>query len=61
MREKTRRKDSETQDRVPKLKQENERLEEGIKLLSKEGTFLNGIFQAGAGKMMRSLCFHFIT
>jgi len=49
-REKARQRAKETHDRVSKLKQENERLEERIKLLSKELTFLKDIFLAHAGK-----------
>ncbi len=60
-REKARQKAKETHDRVAKLKQENERLEERIKLLSKELTFLKDIFLAHAGKLIQSLCFHFLT
>ncbi len=48
-REKARQRARETHDRVSKLKQENERLEERIKLLSKELTFLKDIFLAHAG------------
>ena len=48
-REKARNKAKETTERVNKLKQENERLEERIKLLSKELTFLKDIFLAHAG------------
>ena len=48
-REKARQKAKETHDRVSRLKQENERLEERIKLLSKELTFLKDIFLAHAG------------
>ena len=49
-REKARQKAKETHDRVSKLKSENEMLEERIKLLSKELTFLKDIFLAHAGK-----------
>eukprot|EP00096_Caligus_rogercresseyi_P001902 TRINITY_DN1335_c0_g1_i1.p1 TRINITY_DN1335_c0_g1~~TRINITY_DN1335_c0_g1_i1.p1 ORF type:complete len:118 (+),score=45.43 TRINITY_DN1335_c0_g1_i1:130-483(+) len=49
-REKSRQKASETHDRVDSLKKENEMLEEKIKLLSKELTFLKDIFMAHAGK-----------
>ena len=49
-REKARQKAKETHDRVTKLKNENEMLEERIKLLSKELTFLKDIFLAHAGK-----------
>ena len=38
-----------THERVSQLKQENEMLEERIKLLSKELTFLKDIFLAHAG------------
>jgi CCAAT/enhancer binding protein (C/EBP) gamma len=48
-REKTRVKAKETMERVNQLKQENEMLEERIKLLSKELTFLKDIFLAHAG------------
>merc|ERR1712241_265451 len=48
-REKTREKAKETMERVSQLKQENEMLEERIKLLSKELTFLKDIFLAHAG------------
>ena len=48
-REKARQKAKETHDRVSKLKSENEMLEERIKLLSKELTFLKDIFLAHAG------------
>ena len=49
-REKARLKAKETTERVTKLKTENEKLEERIKLLSKELTFLKDIFLAHAGK-----------
>nr|ACO15152.1 CCAAT/enhancer-binding protein gamma [Caligus clemensi] len=49
-REKSRQKANETHDRVDSLKKENEMLEERIKLLSKELTFLKDIFMAHAGK-----------
>ncbi|XP_040584005.1 CCAAT/enhancer-binding protein homolog 2 [Lepeophtheirus salmonis] len=49
-REKSRQKANETHDRVDLLKKENEMLEERIKLLSKELTFLKDIFMAHAGK-----------
>ena len=48
-REKARMKAKETHDRVSQLKQENEMLEERIKLLTKELTFLKDIFLAHAG------------
>lgn len=48
-REKTRQKTKETMDKVSQLKQENEMLEERIKLLAKELTFLKDIFMAHAG------------
>jgi len=48
-REKTRQKAKETMDKVSQLKQENEMLEERIKLLAKELTFLKDIFMAHAG------------
>lgn len=48
-REKAREKAKQTHERVSKLKQENEKLEERIKLLSKELTFLKDIFLAHAG------------
>lgn len=51
-REKARQKAKETHDRVSKLKQENEKLEERIKLLSKELTFLKDIFLAHAGTLI---------
>jgi len=47
-REKTRQKAKETMEKVSALKQENEMLEERIKLLSKELTFLKDIFLAHA-------------
>merc|ERR1712020_239532 len=47
-REKARLKSKETNERVSQLKQENEMLEERIKLLSKELTFLKDIFLAHA-------------
>ena len=50
-REKARMKSKETNDRVSNLKQENEMLEERIKLLTKELTFLKDMFLAHAGKM----------
>ena len=49
-REKARMKAKETHDRVSQLKQENEMLEERIKLLTKELTFLKDIFMAHASK-----------
>merc|ERR1719411_2424316 len=48
-REKARGKAKETTDRVNKLKAENEMLEDRIKLLSKELTFLKDIFLTHAG------------
>ena len=48
-REKARMKSKETNDRVSQLKQENEMLEERIKLLTKELTFLKDIFLSHAG------------
>jgi len=48
-REKTRQKAKETMEKVSELRQENEMLEERIKLLSKELTFLKDIFMAHAG------------
>jgi len=48
-REKTRQKAKETMEKVAQLKQENEMLEERIKLLSKELHFLKDIFMAHAG------------
>jgi len=48
-RQKAREKANETNTRVQKLKNENEKLEEKIKLLSKELTFLKDIFLAHAG------------
>jgi len=48
-RQKAREKANETNSRVQKLKNENEKLEEKIKLLSKELTFLKDIFLAHAG------------
>eukprot|EP00095_Tigriopus_kingsejongensis_P001764 maker-scaffold183_size276960-snap-gene-1.29 protein:Tk01764 transcript:maker-scaffold183_size276960-snap-gene-1.29-mRNA-1 annotation:"ccaat enhancer-binding protein gamma" len=48
-REKARQRAKETHERVSKLKTENEMLEERIKLLSKELTFLKDIFMAHAG------------
>jgi len=48
-REKTRQKAKETMEKVTQLKQENEMLEERIKLLAKELTFLKDIFMAHAG------------
>lgn len=48
-REKTRQKSKETMDKVCQLKQENEMLEERIKLLAKELSFLKDIFLAHAG------------
>merc|ERR1719213_1389816 len=47
-REKARMKAKDTNDRVSLLKQENEMLEERIKLLTKELTFLKDIFLAHA-------------
>ena len=49
-RQKAREKANETNSRVQKLKNENEKLEEKIKLLSKELTFLKDIFLAHAGR-----------
>ena len=49
-RQKAREKANETNSRVQKLKTENEKLEEKIKLLSKELTFLKDIFLAHAGE-----------
>ena len=57
-RQKAREKANETNGRVQKLKNENEKLEEKIKLLSKELTFLKDIFLAHAGEFER-YC-HFI-
>lgn len=48
-REKARMKAKDTHERVSQLKQENEMLEERIKLLTKELTFLKDIFLAHAG------------
>jgi len=48
-REKTRMKAKETMEKVSILKQENEMLEERIKLLHKELVFLKDIFMAHAG------------
>merc|ERR1712045_636327 len=48
-REKTRQKSKETMEKVSELKQENEMLEDRIKLLSKELTFLKDIFLTHAG------------
>ncbi len=48
-REKARMKAKETHERVSQLKQENEMLEERIKLLTKELTFLKDVFLAHAG------------
>merc|ERR1712025_1347892 len=48
-REKTRQKAKETMEKVTQLKQENEMLEERIKLLAKELVFLKDIFMAHAG------------
>jgi len=48
-REKTRQKAKETMDKVSHLKQENEVLEERIKLLHKELVFLKDIFMTHAG------------
>merc|ERR1712154_452834 len=48
-REKTRQKAKETMEKVSQLKQENEMLEERIKLLAKELVFLKDIFMAHAG------------
>merc|ERR1712047_74463 len=48
-REKTRQKAKETMEKVTQLKHENEMLEERIKLLAKELTFLKVIFMAHAG------------
>ena len=44
----------ETHERVSQLKQENEMLEERIKLLTKELTFLKDIFLAHAGEFLFS-------
>jgi len=49
-RQKAREKANETSTRVQKLKTENEKLEDRIKLLSKELTFLKDIFLAHAGE-----------
>ena len=49
-RQKAREKANETNSRVQKLKNENEKLEEKIKLLSKELTFLKDIFLAHSGR-----------
>ena len=49
-REKARQKAKETQERVTKLRVENEELEERIKLLSKELSFLKDVFMAQTGK-----------
>ena len=49
-RQKAREKANDTNNRVQKLKNENEKLEEKIKLLSKELTFLKDIFLAHAGE-----------
>merc|ERR1712227_677482 len=54
-REKARGKAKETTERVNKLKAENEMLEDRIKLLSKELTFLKDIFLTHAGSS-RGLC-----
>ena len=51
-RQKAREKANETNSRVQKLKNENEKLEEKIKLLSKELTFLKDIFLAHAGQYL---------
>ncbi len=51
-REKAREKAKETTDKVTKLKTENEKLEEKVKLLSKELDFLKNIFLAHAGKLI---------
>ena len=51
-RQKAREKASDTSNRVQKLKDENEKLEEKIKLLSKELAFLKDIFLAHAGELM---------
>ena len=51
-REKARMKAKETNDRVGQLKQENEMLEERIKLLTKELSFLKDIFLAHAGNAL---------
>jgi len=48
-REKTRQKSKETMEKVTQLKQENEMLEERIKLLAKELNFLKDIFIAHSG------------
>ena len=49
-RQKAREKANDTNNRVQKLKNDNEKLEEKIKLLSKELTFLKDIFLAHAGE-----------
>ena len=54
-REKARQRAKETHDRVTKLKDENNLLEERIKLLSKELTFLKDIFLAQAGELIACL------
>jgi len=54
-RQKAREKANETNSRVQKLKNENEKLEEKIKLLSKELTFLKDIFLAHAGQYLKYL------
>ena len=54
-RQKAREKANETNSRVQKLKNENEKLEEKIKLLSKELTFLKDIFLAHAGQYLNYL------
>lgn len=60
-REKARMKAKETHERVSQLKQENEMLEERIKLLTKELSFLKDIFLAHAGKIHISKIFRTIT
>jgi CCAAT/enhancer binding protein (C/EBP) gamma len=49
-REKAREKANETTSKVTNLKNENEKLEEKVKLLSKELDFLKNIFLAHAGE-----------
>jgi len=56
-REKTRQKAKETMDKVSQLKQENEMLEERIKLLAKELTFLKDV--SLATEFNHILCFQF--
>ena len=50
-REKAKEKANETSSKVTKIKNENEKLEEKVKLLSKELEFLKNIFLAHAGKI----------